>query len=73
MGRLLPQRTHHTRLSAVHGTYEIPLRRVWSANPSIRVPVAGIVDPFARSQNATINVGGQTIDVQITYLGPLPP
>lgn len=73
MGRLLAQRTHHTRLSAVRGTYEIPLRRVWSPKPSIRVPVVGIVDPFARSQNATINVGGRTIDVEIIYLGPLPP
>ena len=73
MGRLLPQRAHHVRLSAIRGTYEIPLRRVRTSNSSIRVPVTGNVDPFAPSQNATLSVGGKTIDVEITYLGPLPP
>ncbi len=73
MGRLLPQRVHHMRLSAIRGTYEIPLRRIRTRNPSIRVPIFGDVDPFARSQNTTISVGGKTIDIEITYLGPLPP
>lgn len=73
MGRLLPQHAHHMRLSAIHGTYEIPLRRVRTRNPSVRIPITGNVDPFARTQNATVSVGGKAIDIEITYLGPLPP
>lgn len=41
-------------------------------DPSFRVPITGEIDPFARSQNATVLVGGKEIDIQITYLGPLP-
>ena len=73
--RALP--THAVRKSALKGTYEIPLKRksprgFVPPDPSFRVPITGELDPFARSQNATVLVGGKEIDIQITYLGPLP-
>jgi hypothetical protein len=78
MGRLLTQREHRLRLFAVRGIYEIPIRRASSqrarmSRPSIRVPITGEVDPFARSQSTTVCVGQKHIDIEITYLGPLPP
>lgn len=65
------------RKSALRGTYEIPLKRrsprgFMPRDPSFRVPITGEIDPFARSQNATVLIGGKEIDIQITYLGPLP-
>ncbi len=65
------------RKTLMKGTYEIPMRRKLSwlpsvGNPSFRVPISGEVDPLALSQNATVLVGGKEIDIQITYLGPLP-
>jgi hypothetical protein len=77
LGRLF-RRKRAVQLSALKGTYEIPLRRsplcrTGKRNVSIRVPITGEVDPLARSQNATVCVGGKKIDIEITYLGPLPP
>jgi hypothetical protein len=66
------------RLSALRGTYEIPLKRsslfrAAARNMDVRVSITGEIDPLARSQNATVCVGGKKIDIEITYLGPLPP
>ena len=77
-GRLLTQHKRAVRLSALQGTYEIPLKRsphrhVGEKDPSIQVQITGDVDPLARFQNATVCVGGRKIDIEITYLGPLPP
>jgi hypothetical protein len=36
------------------------------------VRISGEIDPSARRQNTTILVGGNAVDIEITYLGPLP-
>jgi hypothetical protein len=36
------------------------------------VPISGEINPSARRQSATVLVGGKPIDIEITYLGPLP-
>jgi hypothetical protein len=77
MGRLHARPRHAAPRSVLKGTYEIPLkrrsrRRTAPADPSFAVPITGEIDPLARSQSATILVGGKRIDIQITYLGPLP-
>ncbi|MFT3732658.1 MAG: hypothetical protein QM780_14765 [Hyphomicrobium sp.] len=76
-GKLLLQPKRIDRRFALRATYEIPLKRLsarhdpWPRS-SIRVPVAGEIDPSAKSQNATVFVGTRKIDIEITYLGPLP-
>jgi hypothetical protein len=77
LGRLLAQK-QAVRMSTLNGTYEIPQRRPSSRHPSahppsVQFPITGEVDPLARSQNVTICIGVRKIDIQITYLGPLPP
>lgn len=77
-GRLVTHQKRAVRMSYLRGTYEIPLkrssvRRAWAKDPSILVPITGEVDPLARSQSATVCVGGRNIDIEINYLGPLPP
>lgn len=37
------------------------------------VPVSGEIDSSARTQSTTILVGRKAIDIEITYVGPLPP
>jgi len=37
------------------------------------VSISGEIDPGARIQNTTVLIGRKTIDIEITYLGPLPP
>ncbi len=76
-GELHTPPKYAVRKSLLKGTYEIPIRRKlpWMpsvGNPSFRVPISGEVDHFALSQNATVLVGGKEVDIQITYLGPLP-
>jgi hypothetical protein len=76
-GELQTSPKYAVRKSLLKGTYEIPIRRKlrWIPsldNPSFGVPISGEVDPFALSQNATVFVGGKEVDIQITYLGPLP-
>ncbi len=76
-GEIDVQAKHAAHKTPMKGTYEIPIRRKLPSipslgNPSFRVPITGEIDPFARSQNATVFVGGKEIDIQITYLGPLP-
>jgi hypothetical protein len=44
-----------------------PSRRAVAA-----VGISGEIDPGARRQNTTIFVGGRPVDIEITYLGPLP-
>jgi hypothetical protein len=39
---------------------------------AITVPILGEIDPWARHQNTTVLVGGKPVDIEITYLGPLP-
>ncbi|CAA2143316.1 hypothetical protein [Hyphomicrobium sp. ghe19] len=61
----------------LRGTYKIPLRyrsarHPAHSRPSYAVPITGEIDPYALSQNATVFVGGKKIDIQITYLCPLP-
>jgi hypothetical protein len=76
-GELQRQPMQAESKSFLKGTYEIPLKRksprgFVPPDPSFRVPITGELNPFARSQNATVFVGGKEIDIQITYLGPLP-
>jgi len=51
-------------------------RRPMARQPSRRavttVGISGEIDPGARRQNTTIFVGGRPVDIEITYLGPLP-
>ncbi|WP_045834732.1 hypothetical protein [Hyphomicrobium sp. 99] len=77
MGELHAQPKHAPRRTSLCGTYRIPLRqrsprRPAPPEPSFAIPITGEIDPFALSQNATVRVGGKEIDIQITYLGPLP-
>ncbi len=77
MGKLLVRRRPAICLSILNGTCEIFLkgparRRSGLQGPSLRIPITGEVDPQAQSQNATVRLGGQPIDIEITYLGPLP-
>lgn len=63
--------------TSLRGTYKIPLRQRSPRHPappepSFAVSITGEIDPYALSQNATVLVGGKQIDIQITYLGPLP-
>lgn len=37
------------------------------------IRISGEIDPSARSQSTTVLVAGKPVDVDITYLGPLPP
>lgn len=76
-GELDAQPKHATLRASLHGTYKIPLRqrslrRPAPPEPSFAVPITGEIDPYALSQNATVLVGGKQVDIQITYLGPLP-
>jgi hypothetical protein len=36
------------------------------------VRISGEIDPSARRQKTMIFVGGKAVDIEITYLGPLP-
>jgi hypothetical protein len=77
LGRLLRQKNTMS-LSALRGTYEIPLKRsslfrAAARNMNVRLPITGEIDPLARRQSATVCVGGKMIDIEISYLGPLPP
>jgi hypothetical protein len=77
-GRLETERRSVVRLSILTGTYEIPIRRpamrrLHAQHPNVHVSVTGAIDPSAQVQSTTICVGGRPIDVEITYLGPLPP
>jgi hypothetical protein len=77
-GELHAQPKHPAGKTFLKGTYEIPLRHksphdFAPRDPSFKVAITGEVDPFARSQNATVLIGGKEVDIQITYLGPLPP
>jgi hypothetical protein len=76
-GELAAQSKHAGPRTSLRGTYKIPLRRRSGhyparTKPSFTVPITGEIDPCALSQNATVLVGGKQIDIQITYLGPLP-
>ncbi len=77
-GRLVTRQPPAVCLSILKGSYEIPvklpvLRRPRTQYPNVRVPVTGEIDPLARNQKATICIGGRPLDIEITYLGPLPP
>ena len=34
--------------------------------------VSGTIDPQAKNQHATVNIGGENVVIEVTYLGPLP-
>jgi hypothetical protein len=76
MGRLLPQPLPAARKLVLQGTYEIPLRRRSLRDlrnrASFRIPISGEVDPSAHFQNTSVWVGSRRIDIEISYLGPLP-
>ncbi|RUP00221.1 hypothetical protein [Hyphomicrobium sp.] len=76
MGRLLPQRLPTTRKLVLQGTYDIPLRcrplRDIRNRASFRLPISGEIDPLARFQHTSVWVGSRRIDIEISYLGPLP-
>lgn len=77
LGELHGSKRHAPRRTSLRGIYKIPLRQrsphiPAPPEPSFAVPITGEVDPFALSQNATVLVGGKEVNIQITYLGPLP-
>lgn len=76
-GELDSHPKHPAARTFLRGTYKIPLRyrsarHPAHSKPSYTVPISGEIDPYALSQNVTVLVGGKKIDIQITYLGPLP-
>ena len=65
------------RSSLLKAAYEIPRKGRHAPNPDPgragrMVPISGAIDPSARCQSTTVLVGGKPIDIEITYLGPLP-
>jgi hypothetical protein len=77
-GFLMAETTSPAPRSLLRGIYEVPLRRRSSRRamprrPSMRLPISGMVDPFARAQRATVRIGVTEVDIEITYMGPLPP
>ena len=77
LGELRGTKSGAPRRTSLRGTYKIPLRQrsphiPAPTEPSFAVPITGEIDPFALSQNATVLVGGKEVELQITYLGPLP-
>jgi hypothetical protein len=76
-GVLYPAAARTTRKSRLKAVYEVPLKskrlsgRVPALN-RIPVPISGEIDPWARCQNATVRIGHKPIDIEITYIGPLP-
>jgi hypothetical protein len=76
-GELDAQSKHAAARTILRGTYKIPLRYRSARHParpkpSYAVPITGEIDPYALSQSATVLVGSKQINIQITYLGPLP-
>ena len=49
-----------------------PRTRLPARSGVAAVRISGEIDPSARRQNTTILVGGKAVDIEITYLGPLP-
>lgn len=78
-GLLMAEQTSAVPRSLLRGIYEIPLKRRLPRRtaaprpPSVRLPISGMVDPLARTQKTTVCIGGSEIDIEITYIGPLPP
>ena len=77
LGELHGSKGPAPRRTSLRGTYKIPLRQrsphiPAPPEPSFTVPITGEIDPFALSQSATVLVGSKEVDIQITYLGPLP-
>lgn len=76
-GMLHPSAKRAMRKSFLSAFYESPPRsrpptRV-TATPGNAVHVSGEIDSSARSQSATVLVGHKAVDIEITYVGPLPP
>jgi len=63
--------------SHLKAVYEVPRKGRQTPDPAsgrtgLTVAISGEIDPSARCQNTTVLVGGKPIDIEITYLGPLP-
>jgi hypothetical protein len=76
-GRLRIYAKHDLRRGFINAVCETPPRArpipgTTTEMQSI-VAISGEIDPRARIQNTTVLVGRKTIDIEITYLGPLPP
>jgi hypothetical protein len=77
-GTLHPIAKRAIRKSFLSAFYESPPRsrrttRNAAAMTRNAVRVSGEIDPSARSQSITIFVGRKAVDIEITYVGPLPP
>lgn len=76
-GRLRLYAKHDLRRGFINAVYETPprIRPVSGTTKEMQsiVAISGEIDPGARIQNTTVLVGRKTVDIEITYLGPLPP
>ncbi|HEY8127516.1 MAG TPA: hypothetical protein VIF39_02200, partial [Hyphomicrobium sp.] len=76
-GMLHPSAKRAMRKSFLSAFYESPPRSRppprTAAPRGNAVPVSGEIDSSARSQSTTIFVGRKAVDIEITYIGPLPP
>ncbi len=76
-GTLHPIAKRAMRKSFLSAFYESPPRsRPPTRTAATRrnaVPVSGEIDSSARSQSARVLVGRKAVDIEITYIGPLPP
>jgi hypothetical protein len=71
------QQRHALRKSVLQGKYELPIRRkpapaLAAGTMPLTVPISAEIDLSAPRQSTTVLVGGKEVDVEITYLGPLP-
>jgi hypothetical protein len=60
-------------VNAVYETLRLKPRLGTTTEMLSIVPISGEIDPVARIQNTTVLVGRKAIDIEIIYLGPLPP
>jgi hypothetical protein len=77
-GQLIAERASPIPRLSLRGVYEMPLQRrpPWRAESrphSVSLPIFGMIDPHLRTQKTTVRFGASLIDIEINYLGPLPP
>ncbi len=76
LGRILTL-SHSRPKTVLRGTYQIPRRcrpsrRPDSQSPYLQFPIQAEIDPSAKAQDVTVQIGDRNIEIRITYLGPLP-
>jgi len=74
-GRLRLYAAHAIRRGFVNAICETPPRVKAAPGTTTEmrsvVSISGEIDPLARTQSTKVLVGRKTIDIEITYLGPL--